>query len=600
MSAQPALALVGCNSESPSERTPTNTGTDAGGGSAIDASATDPSARDASADQGNTVIVGPGVDSAVDAPMCTSCTPQGGQYCGEIGNVCGGKLQCGNCAADSTCQGGLCVGGPSCPRGACQTAGAQLCGTIGDGCGGSLACGSCPVDQTCKDGVCVRVGCVPLMCMIQGATFCGVIGDGCGGTLNCGDCANGGVCGGAIRNVCGAGPGCVKATCTPTGGTYCGTIGDGCGGTLDCGSCAAGESCNAGGLCVKNGCMPASCDTPGARFCGTIGDGCGASISCPACPTGQVCGSVRPNICTVANCVPISCTPPGGGQYCGRIGDGCAGVLDCPTTCPNGAACGSAGVANACPGWPSDGGACTGLGCQVDKCVGRPKTTIKGTVYDPGGKLPLYNVMVYVPNGPLDPIVEGVSCQKCDTTASGRPVASALTDAAGNFTMQDVPVGANIPVVIQSGKWRRQITLPMVPACQDNVFTGPDVFRLPKNQAEGHLPKIAMTRGGADSLECVLRRIGIDAAEFTNPTDQGRINIFWETGEGTAYDNGAAFPPVSTLFDAAVIRNYDMVVISCHGESARSRAQPLAEKQIVKGFVDQGGRVFGSHFSFGY
>jgi hypothetical protein len=68
-----------------------------------------------------------------------------------------------------------------------------------------------------------------------------------------------------------------------------------------------------------------------------------------------------------------------------------------------------------------------------------PKTTVKGTVYDPGGKLPLYNVMVYVPNAPLDAIVEGVTCDKCGTIASGQPVASALTDASGNFTMTDVP-----------------------------------------------------------------------------------------------------------------------------------------------------------------
>jgi hypothetical protein len=229
-----------------------------------------------------------------------------------------------------------------------------------------------------------------------------------------------------------------------------------------------------------------------------------------------------------------------------------------------------------------------------------PKTTVKGTVYDPGGKLPLYNVMVYVPNAPLDPIVEGVTCDKCGTIASGQPVASALSDAAGNFTMQDVPVGANIPVVIQTGKWRRQITLPMVRACQDNVFSGTETFRLPKNQSEGHLPKIAMTRGKADSLECVLRRIGISDAEFTNPTGSGRVNIYYETGGGTGYDSGTAFPPVAQLFDATTIRKYDMVVISCHGESQRSRDQPLAEKQIVKGFVDAGGRLLASHFSFGY
>ena len=132
------------------------------------------------------------------------------------------------------------------------------------------------------------------------------------------------------------------------------------------------------------------------------------------------------------------------------------------------------------------------------KCEGKAKTTVKGTVYDPAGRLPLYNVMVYVPNTTLSPLPEGVSCQKCDTTVSGQPVASALTDAAGNFTMADVPVGANIPLVVQTGKWRRQVTLPMVKACQDNVFSGAEMFRLPKNQAEGNLPKIAMLAGRAD------------------------------------------------------------------------------------------------------
>ena len=487
-------------------------------------------------------------------------------------------------AGGATARGG--TGGTMGPTG---TAGTSATGTAG---GPGIA-----VDAGSGDGACTpSVTCTP-----AGGQYCGKIGNGCkGGSLECGACAGDGVC---MSGLCVGGPSCPRITCASGGGAkYCGTIGDACGGNLDCGACATGEICT-GGVCVKSGCVPLTCKMGSTQYCGTIGDGCGGTLPCGDCAAGSTCGGGGvPGVCAPTTCTPITCNPMGGGQYCGRIGNGCSGVLDCPT-CPGGMACGTGAQAGVCPGVPGtggSGGACTGLACQINKCTGMPKTTVKGTVYDPGGKLPLYNVMVYVPNAALDPIVEGVTCDKCGTIASGQPVASALTDASGNFTMQDVPVGSNIPVVIQTGKWRRQITLPTVKACQDNLFAGTDTFRLPRNQSEGHLPKIAMTRGGADSLECVLRRIGVSDAEFTNPDGAGRVNIYYETGDGTGYDSGVAFPPVSQLFNQTVINNYDMMVISCHGESARSRAQPVTEKQIVKNFVDAGGRVFGSHFSFGY
>jgi hypothetical protein len=234
---------------------------------------------------------------------------------------------------------------------------------------------------------------------------------------------------------------------------------------------------------------------------------------------------------------------------------------------------------------------------------GKPKTTVSSTIYDPAGRLPLYNVMVYVPSAPLDPLVEGVSCDRCDATASGRPVASALTDPSGRFVLEDVPDGQQIPLVIQMGKWRRQISLPEVRPCQNNEFDDPDEFRLPRDQSEGHLPKIAMVTGRADKLECMMRVIGIADSEFTRPEGSGRVNLYAEAFGATAsFAAGEAFPPAADLIGSLeTLSNYDLVIMSCHGESrAIGRAQPTSQKEAVKAYVDRGGRVFGSHFHYSY
>jgi hypothetical protein len=259
------------------------------------------------------------------------------------------------------------------------------------------------------------------------------------------------------------------------------------------------------------------------------------------------------------------------------------------------------------------GGGCQNLQCQQTSCTqgnciqhacpNAAKTTVSGTVYDPGGRNPLYNVIVYVPNASVAPITEGSSCDQCNGTASGSPIASALTDPTGHFVLDNAPVGANIPLVIQIGKWRRQVMIPAVTACQNNPIADADhsLLRLPANQSEGHLPKIAFSTGHSDSLDCLLRKIGIADSEFTPDSGNGRVHMYvgFDAGNGTgpaSLASGGAFASsYDTLFNNyAKLSAYDILILNCEGGTPKP-PPPASSFQNIRRYADSGGRIFDEH-----
>jgi hypothetical protein len=271
---------------------------------------------------------------------------------------------------------------------------------------------------------------------------------------------------------------------------------------------------------------------------------------------------------------------------------------------PGGGATGN----NAHAGQPSlnTGGSGGGLGLNVSGSgsatdPGCP-TSVSGTVYDPAGKLPLYDVVVYEPSEPLSPLSNGASCETCDGNFSGRPVAAAVSDAAGHFKLEGLKATENVPLVIQIGKWRRQITLPSVTACQDNVLDDPNLFRLPRNQSEGDLPQIAVVRGGSEALECLVRKLGVDDAEFTPDSGTGRVHLYVSAGgtatpgTGTLSDGTPLGTDDSLLDSLEKMKSYDMILLGCEGTDNIIEGRPETQYFNVRDYADQGGRLFGSHY----
>jgi hypothetical protein len=340
-------------------------------------------------------------------------------------------------------------------------------------------------------------------------------------------------------------PPCTPITCAT--GPYCGEIGDGCGNKLTCGGCAAGLTCGGGGaahVCgkpVDPGCKPIDCKQAGGQFCGRVGDGCGRALECGACPTGQTCGAGGPNVCG------------GGGDAKTPPGAACDNLCQRRVSCPTGG-----------------------------------DTTISGTVFAPtppkyGAADPLYGALVYVPNAAVEPFAPGVACDQCGRV-SGSPLVTALTGPDGTFTLKNVPAGADVPLVIQIGRWRRQVKIPNVAACADTALPA-ELTHLPRTRAEGDIPLMAIATGTYDPFECTLRKIGVADAEFTNPGGDGRVNMFHFGGSKL----DARTPAGAMLVGSpATLGKYDIVLLPCDDDQDK----PPAQLGNLVDYAGKGGRIF--------
>jgi hypothetical protein len=261
-------------------------------------------------------------------------------------------------------------------------------------------------------------------------------------------------------------------------------------------------------------------------------------------------------------------------------------------------------------GFGGDGNTeCIGLCQKQVTCPGGGSTTISGVVKDPAGKVPIFNAIVYVPNAPVEPLKEGASCDRCNAAVSGNPLVITQTDVDGKFKLENMPVGENIPLVVQIGKWRRQVTVGSVGQCVDTVVDA-ETVRLPRKRSEGDIPRIAVATGAADPLQCLLYKIGLDKSEFGIRGSDARVHLYqgagYNNGPGNdivaqdQLDDGTTFPKAESLWGTVdALKPYDVVLLSCEGDDAPNDTvahKPATAKKAVYDYASTGGRVFASHY----
>jgi hypothetical protein len=332
------------------------------------------------------------------------------------------------------------------------------------------------------------------------------------------------------------------------------------------------------------------------------------------------------------SCPPTTCAELG--WACGYTVDMCGNVVDCAAeglTCAANQVCvGGIDGPTACATGADP--TCELCGAVPDCGAGAEPTRLAGRVITPGrndanvqNQVGVPNAVVYILRTDQEdalPAIStgtptgGLSCDRCEEQDLGPLLAGAITDAAGNFVIEgNVPVGVEFLLVVKAGKFRRAIkhTLPAEAACQTTALptTMPDnPTRLARSSSDGlavNLPKIAISTGRIDAMECVFEKMGIAQSEFGNFDSAAKLHLYRSAGNGGTLEGAsidAETPSDVDLYGSLErLQSYDMVVADCEGGSwdgENDFEERIANGDKVREYVNRGGRLFASHLSMSW
>ncbi len=227
---------------------------------------------------------------------------------------------------------------------------------------------------------------------------------------------------------------------------------------------------------------------------------------------------------------------------------------------------------------------CYGRFCQVPHCPAGTTTALSGRVYSGNGVDPIPGATVFVPIEEVPDQPRTLSCDSCSNQP--RAVAIATTAFDGSFRLSGVPEG-QFPLVVRLGRFQRVVQITAT-ACVENQVpadSGSSSIRLPRRTGElsnlDHLPRIAVSSGDWDQIECVLKRTGIDELDIYNGRDASNSS------------KPPSVAPLSTLLnDRNRLFGYDIVIVNCTNNQYQSLLASSVVKQNLEAYVHSGGRLY--------
>jgi hypothetical protein len=121
------------------------------------------------------------------------------------------------------------------------------------------------------------------------------------------------------------------------------------------------------------------------------------------------------------------------------------------------------------------------------------------------------------------------------------------------------------------------------------------------------MPDIAVSTGFADTLECLMKRIGLPDSEYVaGASGTGHVHIFSGGSPSFGFPGPVGMREPSTMSDAPEsdtslwdtadhLMPYDMLLLSCEGGETYHANPPALEQ-----YLNAGGRTFASHYHYAW